>query len=304
MRRLRFLLVAIISALATALAGVGAGVGLAGSAAGAAPVIPTLTDIRAAHHSGFDRLVFEFSGPLPEHTSVRWVDKVIADGSGQKVRVAGNALLSVRMFNANGHTDTEPSTYGPARRAFALPNIATVVNSGDFEATLSFGVGLMKRTSILRTQRLTSPSRYVVDVRTNFERRTAAVYFLDEDAFNGGTPPFVQPVLRSVPISGVARGALHRLYAGPTQAEQADSLRLVRSQSSGFADFAISSTKVARLRLTGGCSSGGSTFTVANEIRPTLRQFASIKWIKIYSPTGHTQQPSGPSDSIPACLEP
>jgi hypothetical protein len=44
--------------------------------------------------------------------------------------------------------------------------------------------------------------------------------------------------------------------------------------------------------------------TVAGEIMPTLRQFASVDYVKIYDPAGTTEQPIGRSDSVPACLEP
>jgi hypothetical protein len=77
----------------------------------------------------------------------------------------------------------------------------------------------------------------------------------------------------------------------------------VRSAAWGFDHLSISGG-IARLRLTRGCSSGGSTTTVANEIVPTLKQFPSVDWVKISGPGGHTEQPTGPSDSIPGCLEP
>jgi len=37
---------------------------------------------------------------------------------------------------------------------------------------------------------------------------------------------------------------------------------------------------------------------------PSLRQFATVDWVKIYDPDGHTETPTGHSDSIPTCLEP
>jgi len=45
-------------------------------------------------------------------------------------------------------------------------------------------------------------------------------------------------------------------------------------------------------------------FTIANEIMPTLKQFSSVRWVKIYDPAGHTERPTGHTDSIPTCLEP
>jgi Fe-S cluster biogenesis protein NfuA len=77
----------------------------------------------------------------------------------------------------------------------------------------------------------------------------------------------------------------------------------VASGASGFANLSISSG-VARVRLTGGCRSGGSTFTIANEITPTLKQFRSVRYVKVLDPLGRTARPTGLSDSIPVCLEP
>ena len=61
---------------------------------------------------------------------------------------------------------------------------------------------------------------------------------------------------------------------------------------------------MARVQLTGTITSGGSTFTIASEIMPTLKQFPSVHWVKIYDRTGRTERPFGDSDSIPFSLEP
>src|SRR5207247_9828544 len=83
-----------VAVMAFALAGLGAGTvtaATAGAAAGAtAPVVPALTQVRAAHHLGYDRLVFQFSGGVPAQHSARYVSQVIADGSGLPVNVAGS----------------------------------------------------------------------------------------------------------------------------------------------------------------------------------------------------------------------
>lgn len=301
MQRLRIVWVAVLLAVALLVPAGGA----AAARRQAAPAMPVLEEIRAAHHKGYDRLVFEFSGPLPERTQVEWVDRVIADGSGRPVRVAGNAKLSVTMYRVLAHTETGDitTTYGPRRRAYDLPNLATVVNSGDFEALVSFGIGVMKRTSV-RTMRLRNPSRYVIDIGTKFKRTRVKAWLFAQQRFVDNTPPYFRPVRRGVPRWAPARGALHRVYAGPTQAERADGLRLLRSRSTGFTDLRISRTKIARVRLTGGCNSGGSTVTVAGHIAPTLKQFRSVRWVKIFDPQGTTERPNGRSDSIPECLEP
>jgi hypothetical protein len=268
--------------------------------AAAAPSTPTLVAIRAAHHPGFDRIVYQFTGGLPASRRVRYVDGLFADGSGLPVRIAGRALLEVRFARAQAHDTTGPTV--TTRRAFALPNIMTTVQAGDFEAVTTYGIGLARQTPV-HVFTLRNPSRVVVDVRAAFRTVNRKVWFFDRDRFAANQPPFFTARTRPVRPLTPATGVMDRLFAGPLRGEYANGLRLLRSEAAGFTDLAIADG-VARVRLSGGCSSGGSTVTVAGEVMPTLRQFASVDWVKIYDPSGTTETPTGASDSIPACLEP
>lgn len=140
-------------------------------------------------------------------------------------------------------------------------------------------------------------------VTPTVERVPVQVYFLDEERFIAGTQPFVVPVEREVEAPAVALQALEELFAGPTPEEQARGLRFVNSGATGFADLKIENG-IATLRLTGGCDSGGSTFTIAQEIIPTLTQFATVDYVKILDSEGSTVDPEGPGNSTPVCLEP
>jgi hypothetical protein len=261
---------------------------------------PTLVAIRASHHPGFDRIVFQFDGGLPSSHDARFVDKLLGDGSGLPIRIAGRAILQVSFSPAQAH-DAQGSTV-PARTAFALPNVITTVRSGDFEAVTTYGIGLAKRTTF-SVFTLQSPSRVVVDIRAAFPTVQRKVFFLDKDNFVNNVQPFFVARLRPVRTDSPATGVMDRLFAGPLSSEKADGLRLIRSHAKGFAGLAITNG-VARVRLTGGCNSDGSTVTVAGEIMPTLRQFANVAAVKISDPAGTTEQPNGQADSIPACLEP
>lgn len=263
---------------------------------------PTLVAVRAAHHPGFDRLVFQFAGGLPAQRSVSYERRILSDASGLPLRLAGSAYLLVRFSPADGHNAQGRVTYGPTRRAYALPNIMEVANAGDFEAVLTFGVGLARRAPV-HTFALTGPSRFVIDVGTRFRTVPVRTYFLDRFTYASGHQPYVRAVRRPAIPPAVANGALQRLFAGPTQAEKRRGLAVVLSGASGFRNLSIRHG-IARVRLTGGCSSGGSTFTIADEIIPTLKQFRSVRAVKIYDPSGHTERPTGRSDSIPTCLEP
>jgi len=278
-------------------------------AAGAAPATqapnPVLVSVRASHHSpagraAFDRVAFEFSGGLPSNVRVHYVKRVIADASGKRVRVPGRALLAVRFSPADAH-DASGST-APARVAFRLPNVMTAVRSGDFEAVTSYALGLAKRTPV-HVLRLHHPDRIAVDVGAAFRTVPRRVWFLDSSAFTANQQPFFHFVRRPVVPQSPARAVLDRLFAGPLPSEQAAGLRLLRSGATGLAGPSIRDG-VARVRMTGGCSSGGSTVTLAGEVTPTLKQFPSVRWVKIYDPSGHTEHPRGHTDSIPTCLEP
>jgi hypothetical protein len=190
----------------------------------------------------------------------------------------------------------------PRRTAFALPNVMTAVRSGDFEAVTTYGFGMAKRTRF-HTFTLRDPSRLVIDVRAGFRTVQRPVWFLDRDRYVDNVEPFFVARQRPVRPGTPATDLMDRLFAGPLPAERRAGLRLVRSRATGFADLAVSGT-VARVRLTGGCGSGGSTITVAGSIMPTLRRLPTVDWVKVLDPSGHTEQPTGASDSIPTCLEP
>ncbi|MBE1496372.1 hypothetical protein H4696_003472 [Amycolatopsis lexingtonensis] len=262
----------------------------------------TLVAIRAAHHTDHDRVVFEFDGPLPAEREVRYVPEVIGDPSGLPVPVVGQAFLQVRMAFAAGHDDNGNPTYGAPQRTYPLPNVIQVVNAGDFEGVLNFGIGLARQSPV-RLSVLSNPSRVVIDIDTPFQTVPVQAYFLDVARFEAGTEPYTRAVARPVIPPATAYGALQRLFAGPTEAELGRRLAFVSSDATGFTGLTISDS-IARVRLTGGCSSHGSTFSIAEEIMRTLKQFPSVRWVKIYDPAGQTERPDGYVDSIPECLEP
>jgi hypothetical protein len=261
---------------------------------------PRLVDVRAAHHPEFDRVVFEFAGPLPAY-DVEYVEKLVQDGSGRSMRIAGQAILQLHLTNAKAHTSKGKPTVRK-RTAYALPNIITTVRAADFEGVVTYGIGLAKRSDV-NVFSLRSPSRVVIDVDADFATEWRSVYFLDKDNYSAGSSPYVRAVVRPVLPITPATGVMDRLFAGPTPAERKDGLRGVRSHARGFTALSIADG-IARVQLTGRCSSDGSTFTVADEILPTLRQFDNVDAVKVYDPSGNTGNPNGSRDSIPGCLQP
>ncbi len=265
-------------------------------ASAAAPFPALLTGVRASHHPGFDRVVFDFYGGLPTSPSARYVGTLTADPSGFPIQIAGRAILEVSFQDARGRTLDGTDT-APNRTVFALPNVLTAVQSGDgFENVVSYGIGLAVRQPF-RISTLSNPPRVVLDIDTDFTWVNRPVWFVDSAAD-------VASVLRPIATSSPAHGLMDRLFAGPTAGERASGLRFVKSGATDYRNLTISSGLVARVQLVGGCTSGGSTVTIANEIMPTLRQLPNVSWVKIYDPQGRTEQPTGQVDSIPECLEP
>jgi hypothetical protein len=273
--------------------------GLAPVASAATPAsVPRLVEIRAAHHPGFDRVVFEFQGGLPDLGALRWASNPpTLDPSDLPSFVQGNAFITVVFMGATGMSTTPPfpTTYGPARRAYDLPNVSHLVVVGDYEAVIEVAIGVMARTDVLRATALHSPSRWVIEAGTGFARRTRGVRFVEDGSLTA--------VTRAVPATGQAHSLLHRLFAGPTIAEKAAGLRFVASGATGFSKVRVSDNGIARVWLTGRCLPSGA-ITVADEIIATLRPLPAIDWVKVYDPQGRTQEPWGEVDSIPACLEP
>jgi hypothetical protein len=136
------------------------------------------------------------------------------------------------------------------------------------------------------------------------EMAELTVYFLDEAKFAVGQESYEVGVIREIhPDAFLPRLALQAYFDGPTEEESAQGLVLVLSGCTGFSDFRIED-RVAHVYLTGPCTSGGSTYTIAGPIMKTLKKFDEIEFVKIYDAEGITEDPDGRSDSIPSVLEP
>lgn len=131
-----------------------------------------LTDLRVAGHPGYDRVVFEFRQPVPGYT-VKYVDRPITeDGSGDEVTVDGGAVLEVRFepastFDMDAGSSGQP-TYSGARRVKAgdAQAVREVVRTGDFEAVLTWVVGV-DRSRPFKVTVASSPKHVlIIDIGT------------------------------------------------------------------------------------------------------------------------------------------
>ncbi len=126
-----------------------------------------LERVAVAGHEGYDRVVFQFRNGLPGYR-VEYVDPPLReDGSGNVVNLEGAAFLVVRMEPASGFDLSVPEGKliytGPRRIAGdSTTVIRELVRTGDFEAVLTWAVGLEARVPF-RVLTLDDPARIVVD---------------------------------------------------------------------------------------------------------------------------------------------
>jgi hypothetical protein len=124
----------------------------------------TLVAIRAAHHREtapkYDRVVFEFSGPIPL-LRIEYVKQLVGDGSGLPIPIIGRAILLVQFTPAQAHSDGGQVT-APGHMNPKLPIVKEIVSAGDFEAVVTYGIG-MARKAETRILTLANAGRVVID---------------------------------------------------------------------------------------------------------------------------------------------
>jgi len=123
-------------------------------------VVPTLAEVRVGGHATFDRVVSEFEGDRPGH-DVRYVDEVVQDGSGFPIPLDGRAFLQVSLIPATALSEEGP--FGPLPSVAGLAALRDLAFAGDFEAVVTFGIGVARRTAF-RVLQLDAPSRVAIDI--------------------------------------------------------------------------------------------------------------------------------------------
>jgi hypothetical protein len=120
-----------------------------------------LFGVAAGCHATFDRFVIRARFGTPRY-DVRYVRRIVADGSGRPVSLLGTKRIRVVIRNARGHTQGGTNLL-PQVRTPLCPNLRQIKTAGDFEGIVSFGLGLRRKTGF-RVFRLTGPTRIVVDI--------------------------------------------------------------------------------------------------------------------------------------------
>jgi len=120
-----------------------------------------LSNAAAGCHATFDRFVVRARFATPGY-DVRYVRRIVADPSGRPVSLLGAQRLRISLNLAAGH-DNRGRNLLAGTLTPRCSNLVQVKKTGDFEGTVSFGLGV-KRMTGFRVFRLTNPTRVVVDV--------------------------------------------------------------------------------------------------------------------------------------------
>jgi hypothetical protein len=124
--------------------------------------------VRAAKQKGFDRVVFEFKGPLPnysvEYHSSRWYED---EGGRRRLKLAGSAFVQINLHTIP--VDEEQLKLSQAkdfypRGRLKLPSLSGVEEATFFEGYYTFFLGVKTRKPF-RVTELSNPSRLVIDFK-------------------------------------------------------------------------------------------------------------------------------------------
>lgn len=166
MRSIRRTVVVLLTALGLSLGSVAVTVPASGTTS-----YPTLTNVRYAKQTGFDRVVFDFSGELPSWTAK--FGTLEGEGTGDPIPVAGAVDLIVRFNPARAHDDSGHATY-PIQNTLDpnLPAVRQIRFGGDYEGYVSVGLGLR---DIVAYKIYTLTDRVVIDITHPKPFRTSDV---------------------------------------------------------------------------------------------------------------------------------
>lgn len=123
---------------------------------GNSEVLPDFVKVETESVAGVDRVRFVFrqsqSGVTdPPKYFVSYVDELRTDGEGGPVDVEGSAFVAVSFqaigVDLSGETPVEVYT-GPKEIVTAFPTVLELEETGDFEATVSWGIGLSSKACL------------------------------------------------------------------------------------------------------------------------------------------------------------
>ena len=125
-----------------------------------------ITDVRVGTHDGYDRIVIEFDDGIPPYILQSATPPLLSDPAGMEMDVEGRSFLNLVLMGGTRVTEDGEFTYDGRTdfRPADFPALAELVESGDFEATSAWYIGLNEE-SCVRVLTLDEPARLVVDIQ-------------------------------------------------------------------------------------------------------------------------------------------
>jgi hypothetical protein len=136
--------------------------------AGEGETFLSVTDIRAAEHDSYDRIVFDLDGTGSGAPGwrVEYVDQASDDGSGHAVQVDGDAILRVSLSGTAMPADSGVEEFSRERvEPDDLESVDEIVFRHWFEGYTTTFVGIDDGKQPFRVFLLENPTRVVVDVQ-------------------------------------------------------------------------------------------------------------------------------------------
>lgn len=125
----------------------------------------TLRGVRHSGHEGFDRIVFDFGKRSLPNYDVEYVASPQHQcGSGEEVRLKGEAWLAIKLQPAQAHDDAGNATVAERDREPNLPALRELRLTCDFEAQVEWVAGVASQNGY-RVMMLQNPNRVVVDIK-------------------------------------------------------------------------------------------------------------------------------------------
>ncbi len=113
---------------------------------------------------GWDRNVFEFSGPNLPPATVGYVATASQCGSGVGVTLKGTAVLNVRFSQAAAHDQSAQPTFASKTLPGPGTTILEAKASCDFEGVVGWAAGI-KAKQPFKVTTFQNPTRLVIDVK-------------------------------------------------------------------------------------------------------------------------------------------
>lgn len=126
-----------------------------------------LVGVRTMGHPGYDRIVFDLGGTGTPGWYAQYVDRPLAEGSGEPVALQGTVYLQVVLRGLGLPYDTGLEPFGDATTRVpgdGTEGVAEIAPGGVFEGEQQAFIGLTGAERPFRVFALADPTRVVVDV--------------------------------------------------------------------------------------------------------------------------------------------